>query len=146
MYTGLQHFHSFWAYLALILLVIAIVNSFLGKSSGRSFLPKDRKLAMFAMVAVHIQLVLGIILLFVGPYWEMVGEFGMGEVMKNSLNRMMVVEHPLTNIIAVILITVGWSKHKKQEAEGGKFKSIAIFYLIGLVLLLSRIPYDAWWS
>ena len=146
MYTGIQHFHSYWAYIALVLLVITIVNSFLGMSSNKPFAGKDRKLGLFTMIAIHVQFLLGIILLFTSPYWDAMLQSGMGEVMKNSLSRMMVVEHPLTNIIAVTLITIGWTRHKKQESDKGKFKSFAVFYLIGLVLLLSRIPYSAWWS
>ena len=146
MYTGIQHFHSYWAYIALILLILTIVNSFMGSSSGRAFAAKDRKLALFTMIAVHVQFLLGVILLFVSPYWETMMESGMGEVMKNSLSRMMLVEHPLTNVIAITLITIGWTRHKKQSGDKGKFKSFAIFYLIGLILLLSRIPFNSWWS
>ena len=146
MYTGIQHFHSYWAYLALILLVITIVNSFLGIKGAKAFTDKDKKLALFTMIAIHVQFLLGVILLFISPYWESMMESGMGEVMKNSLSRMMVVEHPLTNVIAITLITIGWSRHKKQDGDSGKFKSIAIFYLIGIILLLSRIPFSSWWS
>src|SRR3546814_8729542 len=50
--------------------------------------------------------------------------------------RLLALEHPLINIIAVVLITIGFSRHKKQTADASKFKSIAIFYAIGLVLIL----------
>jgi hypothetical protein len=53
-------------------------------------------------------------------------------------------EHPLINIIAIVLITIGWSKHKKAANNDAKFQSIAIFYGIGLVLILSRIPWSLW--
>ncbi|NNF34764.1 MAG: hypothetical protein HKN68_11670 [Saprospiraceae bacterium] len=146
MYTGLQHFHSFWAYLALILLILTIINSILGVTGDKPFAGKDRKLALFTLISVHIQLLIGIVLLFTSPYWAALTESGMGEVMKNSLYRMMVVEHPLTNIIAVTLITIGWSRHKKQDSDKAKHKSFMIFYLLGIILLLSRIPFSNWWS
>jgi hypothetical protein len=34
--------------------------------------------------------------------------------------------------------------HKRQTEEGKKFSRIGIFYTLGLLLLLSRIPWDAW--
>ena len=146
MYTGLQHFHSYWAYIALALLILTIANSILGVTSGKSFTNRDRKLALYTLIATHIQLLLGIVLLFTSPYWTALTGSGMGEVMKNSLYRLMVVEHPLTNIIAVTLITIGWIRHKKLTTDKAKFKSFAIFYLLGIILLLSRIPYTNWWS
>jgi heme A synthase len=146
MYTTIQTIHSYWAYLALLLLVIAIVNGFIGISRDKEFTEKDRKISLFAMLATHIQFLIGIILLFTSPYWASLMESGMGEAMGNSLVRLYTVEHPLTNVIAIIFITIGWSKHKKNENATGKFKNISYLYLIGLVLLISRIPFNAWFS
>lgn len=147
MYNFIQNFHSGWAYLALLLLVTAVVNSLLGSTSKKEFTAKDRKIALFGLIATHIQLLVGLILYFVSPLgYSNIGALGMGEVMKNAALRQTVIEHPVTNIIAIILITIGWSKHKKAEMSAAKFKSILIFYGIGLVLLLSMIPWKNWLS
>jgi len=45
------------------------------------------------------------------------------------------------NIIAIILITIGHSQSKKLD-DGSK--KILIYYTLGLVLLLSRIPWSTW--
>ncbi|MBP6557333.1 MAG: hypothetical protein KA213_03140, partial [Flavobacterium sp.] len=60
-----QKFHSGWAYLALLLLVFTVVNSFVGMSSKKEFTAKDRKIALFGLIATHIQLLVGLILYFV---------------------------------------------------------------------------------
>ena len=146
MYTTLQTIHSYWAYLTLLLLLAAVVNAIIGWTGGKAFLPRDRKISLFGMVVTHIQLLLGIILLFVSPYLTQASELGMGEVMGNSLLRLYLVEHPTINILAVVLITIGWSRHKKQATDTAKFKSIGIFYVLGLIFLLSRIPWQAWFS
>lgn len=139
MYTFVQKFHSGWAYLALLLLVFAVINSFVGMSSKKEFTAKDRKIALFGLIASHIQLLIGFILYFVSSKgFTMLGE------MKNSELRLTSLEHPLINIIAIVLITIGWSKHKKAENGSAKFKSIAVFYGIGLLLILSRIPWKMW--
>ena len=70
----------------------------------------------------------------------------MGEIMKMKEARLLMVEHPLMMIIAIVLITIGWSKHKKQTTDKGKFKTIAIFYGIALLLVLSRIPWTQWFA
>jgi NADH:ubiquinone oxidoreductase subunit 2 (subunit N) len=139
MYTFIQKFHSGWAYLALLLLVIVVVNSFAGISSKREFMPKDRKIALFGLIATHIQLVVGLILYFVSP----LGKAALGN-MEDAATRLTSLEHPLINLIAIVLITIGWSKHKRAATSEAKFKSIAIFYGLGLILILSRIPWKLW--
>ena len=64
--------------------------------------------------------------------------------MSNSIARLYLVEHPFVNIIAVALITIGYSKHKKKLTSASKLKTIAVFYTIALVLFLSRIPWSTW--
>jgi len=64
--------------------------------------------------------------------------------MKTASVRLYLVEHPLINIIAIVLITIGYSKHKKKLTSKTKFKKILIFYILCLVCLLSRIHWDVW--
>jgi NADH:ubiquinone oxidoreductase subunit 2 (subunit N) len=139
MYTFVQKFHSGWAYLALLLLVFAVVNSFMGMSSKKEFTAKDRKIALFGLIATHIQLVIGLILYFVSP----LGSSSIGQMAESDI-RLTWLEHPLINIVAIVLITIGWSKHKKAELNEAKFKTIAVFYGLGLLLILSRIPWKLW--
>lgn len=146
MYNFIKEAHSGWAYVVLILLLIAFVNALIGFSSNKQFTAKDRKISLFALIASHIQLLLAMFLYFLSPYYATMKEIGMGEVMKNSDLRLYLIEHPMINIIAIILITVGWSKHKKAIAEKAKFKSIWLMYLIALILILSRIPWNNWLS
>lgn len=108
-------------------------------SSKKEFTAKDRKIALFGLVATHIQLVVGLILYFVSP----LGKAALGE-MKDAAIRLTSLEHPLINIIAIVFITIGWSKHKKATTSTGKFRSIAVPYVIGLLLILSRIPWKLW--
>ncbi|MBQ0907593.1 hypothetical protein KBJ98_02630 [Flavobacterium sp. F-328] len=139
MYQFIQKFHSGWAYLALLILVVAVVNALIGKFSGKEFTSKDRKIALFALIAIHIQLLVGLVLYFVSP----LGLDSLGQMSDKAL-RLTSLEHPLINIIAIALITVGWSKHKNLASSESKFKTFSIFYGIGLLLILSRIPWNLW--
>jgi hypothetical protein len=145
MYTFVQKFHSGWAYLAVFILVFAVVNSLLGFTGKKEFTGKDRKIALFALVFSHVQLLIGLFLYFISPLgFSNIGTSGMGAVMKNAALRLTVIEHPIVNIVAIVLITIGWSKHKKLSASVDKFKAILIFYALGLLLILSRIPWSNW--
>jgi hypothetical protein len=139
MYEFIQKFHSGWAYLALLLLVVAELNSVIGMVSKKEFSSKDRTIALLGLIAAHIQLLVGLVLYFVSP----LGKAGLSE-MSNAAMRLTALEHPLINIIGIVLITIGWSKHKKATASDAKFKTISIFYGLGLVLILSRIPWHLW--
>lgn len=143
MYNFIQKFHSGWAYLALLILAVAVINSLIGMFSKKEFTSTDRKIALFALIAIHVQLLVGIILYFISPNGlNMIKVVGMGGLTSES--RLLALEHPLINIIAIILITIGWSKHKKVIISESKFKTFSIFYSLGLVLILSRIPWKIW--
>lgn len=135
----LQKFHSGWAYLALLLLLVAVVNAIIGFTSKKDFTTKDRKIALFALIGTHTQLLIGILLYFVSP----LGKAAFGQ-MSNAELRLTSLEHPLINLIAIVFITIGWSKHKKLINSEAKFKTFAIYYGIGLLLILSRIPWNLW--
>lgn len=141
MYTAIQTAHSFLAYIVLALLFLASVNAITGMLNKRLFKDRDLRLSLFALIVTHLQLLVGFVLYFISP--KGIEAFGQ---MSNSALRLTSLEHPLINIIAVVLITIGWSKHKKEESNNGKFKKIALFYSIGLILILSRLPWASWMS
>lgn len=139
MYEFIQKFHSGWAYIALLLLIVAVVNAALGLLGKKEFTPKDRKIAIMGLIGTHTQLLIGLILYFVSP----LGFASLGQ-MSDKMLRLTSLEHPLINIIAITLITIGWSKHKKLTTSKSKFKIFSIYYGIGLLLILSRIPWNLW--
>lgn len=138
--------HSYWAYLVLIILIIAVINAIAGLRSKREFQAKDLRISLFSLIASHIQLIIGLIAYYMSDAYSLMKEVGMGEVMKNSELRKALVEHPLMIIIAIALITIGFSKHKKKESDAAKFKTIAVYYTIALVLILGVIPWGLWFS
>ena len=144
MYDVVKSLHSYWAYLVLIVLIIATVSAIIKTVGDKEYAASDFRKSLFTLIVSHIQLLIGLVLYFVSPRLQLFSESGMGEIMKDSVNRLYLVEHPLVNIIAVALITIGYSKHKKKLTSNAKLKTIAIFCTIALVLFLSRIPWSTW--
>jgi len=147
MYTTVQFVHSWWAYLVLFVAVIATINALAGLFGKKEYQPKDFRLALFTLIVTHIQFLIGMILFFVSPYGlKSITNNGMGEVMKDSTLRLYAIEHPMMMLLAVALITIGYSKHKKKLVSGPKFKALSIFYTLGLLVMLSRIPWSQWFN
>lgn len=142
----IQFIHSYWAYLVLAVLVAATLNALIKLFTNAEFDAKDFRISLFALITMHIQLLIGIILYFTKDYLSIIGDVGMGEVMKNSALRNLIVEHPTTMIIATALVTIGYSKHKKKLVSKPKFKMLAIFYTLALFLVLAKIPWNLWFS
>lgn len=102
----------------------------------KEFTAGSKKLALFAMVAFHIQFLFGWILYFVSEKVQFVP--GM---MKVESLRFFSVEHSLMMTMAMIFITMGYAKSKRKETDVLKFRTVAIFYTIALLLVLVAIPW-----
>ena len=136
MYNLLVHLHSVNRWIVLVLMIIAIVKAFGGWFGKKEFTATDKKSALFALIFTHIQLILGIALYFISPLVS----FEEGAI-KNEIFRFYSIEHFSMMIIAIALITLGFSLSKRANESITKFKRIAIFYLIGLLIILSSIPW-----
>lgn len=133
--------HSMLRYIVLVLLVLAIIKALAGWLTKGSWKPFDDKLNLFTMISVDLQLLLGLIIFFISTRVEtaMGAEEG---IMKNASSRFLIIEHPTVMLIGIILVHIGRAKAKKATDAIKKHKSIAIFYIIALVLIISRIPWD----
>lgn len=142
MYTGLLHTHRSVAYLFLLattaLVLLAIYRRISGASGTDS---KMTLLAKLSLISGHTQLLLGLGLYFVGPWFELLTT-NTAEVMKNEDVRWFAVEHIAANIAGIVLLTIGNSKLKKASAHEAKDKTVLIFFGLGLLLILSRIPWE----
>lgn len=145
MSTAVQYLHSGWAYLVLIMLFIAVTNAIFGLIGKRPFEFRDFRINLFTLIVTHLQILIGLILFFVSPMvqWFNSG-FDKSLIMKDSTLRLINMEHPLMMIIGITLITIGFSRHKKREDAKFKYRTILIFYGIGLILILGRIPWSLW--
>ncbi len=131
--------HSYWAFIALVMLIIATVNAIIGYTSKKEFKNRDLRISLFTLIVMHIQLLIGLGWYFMSPWYKSIKASGI-----DASNRLLGVEHPIIMIIAIVLITIGWSKHKKKLNDTSKFKTIALFYSCALLLILFCIPWNQW--
>jgi hypothetical protein len=117
-----------------LLLLLAIIRAWADWLGKKPYSNGQRKLNLFAMISVHTQLLVGLILYFLSPNVQFVS--GM---MKNNTLRYWTVEHITGMLIAVILITIGHSRSKKAATPEGKHKAIATFYTIAVLIIIATL-------
>jgi len=132
MYIGMLHLHHFLPFVFFLLLIINIFRSFQGNIET----PKEDKLLLFTIVLAHVQLLIGLFLLFPFP------EIEMSVIMKDSALRFKYIEHPSMMLMAVIIITIAKSKSKRIEDLSKANKTIFLYFLIAFILIAIRTPWD----
>lgn len=133
MYEALKHAHSGFRWVILILLVFAIFNAFTRKNVYEK---KDKMIYLFAMIAMHLMLVFGIVLNFLSPKVQYASGF-----MKDASLRFYGMEHLVGMLLAIIIVTLGRRKSENAIEATEKHKKIRVFYTVGLIIVLAMIPW-----
>lgn len=137
MYNGLLHAHSGLRWIALLLLLIAIINALASKGKD-TYVKKDKMINLFTMIALHTQLLIGLALYFMNS--NNVIQYSEGW-MKNPGLRFHGMEHLVGMLLAITLITIGRRKAENAKSPRSKHGKIAVWYTIGLILILAFIPW-----
>jgi cytochrome bd-type quinol oxidase subunit 2 len=128
--NALVHAHSGLRYVVLVLLLAAITTAYSKWKNNNS---DDSKIYSFALISMHIQLLLGLILFMMSPKVNF-------DMISDKVFRFFSIEHAFMMLIAVVLITVGRARSRKAVA-GNKHRTILYFYLMALILILIAIPW-----
>jgi hypothetical protein len=134
LYSFFKLFHSGFRYVVILLVVLAILGALAGWLGKKPYTDGNRKLNLFAMISVHTQFLLGIILYFLSPFVVFAKT-----TMKDPMARYWTVEHITMMLFAIILITIGHSKSKKITIPEGKHRAIAIFYILAFIVVVIAI-------
>lgn len=132
--------HNLIRWAILLFGVWTVINALRGSSSGKLYTPTDNKVSLFFMISCDIQLLVGLILYFNGPWFALL-KSNTKEVMKDSAMRFFALEHILLMIIAWILVHAGRSAVKKSLSDRLKHKRSLIYFGIALLLILLMIPW-----
>ncbi len=138
--------HSYWAILTLAILLFGVINFTAAYLKKRDYKTQDLRISLFVLIFAHIQLLIGLAYYFTSPAYKHLKEIGMSAGMKDAHLRMLTIEHPITMILAIVLITIGFSRHKKKKTSQKTFQTLAIYYGLALILILSRIPWGQWFE
>jgi hypothetical protein len=140
MYEFIRSTHSSLRWVLLLVLLFVIVRSWMGFVNKHSYNKLDNATSGALVGLAHLQLLLGLLLYFgLSPITQLAfSDFG--AAMKDSQLRLYAVEHFITMLAAVALIQVGRIVSKKASDDTSKYKKMAIFTTIALLLMISRMP------
>ncbi len=135
MYGGLLHAHSGLRWLVLVFLIWAIANAF-SKKNQTTASKSDKMPVLLGLIFTHLQLDFGFILYFISPKVHFNPGF-----MKETVTRFYAMEHISLMLIAIVLITIGYSKFKRASSPELGQKAVLFYYGLGLLLILISIPW-----
>jgi hypothetical protein len=139
MYTTLLILHSWIRWIALVAIVGATLAVVRGKVEGTSSVA-DRW-GLLAMMALDIQMLIGLILyLVVSPNMQEIRAH-FGEAMKNPQLRFWAVEHVTAMFVALILVHVGRVLARKARTPAAKRVRLLVCFGIATVAMFLGTPW-----
>lgn len=140
MYTLLLVAHSIVRWLVLAALLYTLYRSYRGWFSERTFSKQDRLFQNITTRTVHLQFLLGLVLYVVSPVIQSLFQ-NFSEAVGQTAIRFFAMEHSVMMLIAVVLITIGSKNTRKKSRDREKFKTLAIWFTIALIVILISIPW-----
>lgn len=140
MYSTLLTLHSLVRWLVLTSLLFAIYRAYHGWFTKKAYSPFDNSVRHWTATIAHIQLMIGLVLYFISP---IVNYFlhNYAEAVHQREIRFFGMEHSLMMLIAIIVITIGSAKAKRKPTDREKFKTMALWFTVGLLIILTSIPW-----
>ena len=141
MYSFLLALHSLVRWFVLASLLFAIYRSYRGWLLKKPFSKLDEQVRWITATIAHIQLIFGLWLYFISP---IVSYFlhNFKDAVHNRQIRFFGMEHITMMLTAIVLITIGSAKAKRKGTDMVKFKTMAIWFTIALLVILSSIPWS----
>jgi cation transport ATPase len=130
--------HSWIRWILIILIFVVLVKSYKGWRKNKAFAADDNKYSLMLMIFADIQLLLGIVLMFVSPYVKMPLDTEEG---MRHIQRFWTMEHSTMMILAIVLIHLGRSFSKKAGNDQLKHKRLFLFTLVAVFFILAAIPW-----
>lgn len=139
-YTLLLAIHSFFRWIVLTGLLLALVQAYRGWLAEKPYTAFQNTIRHTTATIAHIQLLLGLSLYFISPLVKYFLQ-NFKEAVHDREIRFFGMEHSLMMVLAVTIITIGSVLAKRKTNDKEKFKTQAIWFTIALLVILSNIPW-----
>lgn len=135
--TGLIDLHSAIRYLVLILFIGSLFTAWRGFIDNRSYTDGVHRWHLVTRIFVNIQAIIGLILYFLNGFYQA----WTNSALRQGMFGFFGIAHIIGMIIGIALINIGHQRSLQAETDHDKYKRIAIFYTIGIVVIFLMIPW-----
>lgn len=141
MYAFILALHSLIRWFVLASLFFALYRAYAGWLGNKAYSKFDDRVRVITATIAHIQLTIGLWLYFISPIANyFISHFK--EAVHNRQIRFFGMEHITMMLIGITLITIASAKAKRKATGEEKFKTMAIWLTIALLVILSSIPWS----
>ena len=140
MYQTLIFLHSLVRWLVLVSLLSAIIRAYRGYTSGQVFTKMDDSIRHWTATIAHIQLIIGFTLYFTSPISKtFFAHFN--EAVAHTNLAFFGIAHILFMLISIVILTIGSALAKRQSTDKEKFRTMLVWFSVGLGLIFLAIPW-----
>ena len=132
----IENLHYNWTVLLLLILFINVLNAFFRRISGKKLSILDLRICLFGLIFSYFHLLISLTLYFISSTFDQWFENSIDNIVTSNELRSNLVINPLTNILAVCFVNLGWKLKKNHFKSSKKFLRVAIFYGLGLILFI----------
>lgn len=100
----------------------------------------DNTARIVAASSAHLQLVIGLTLYVISPVVRYFLTYFKEAVHQREI-RFFGMEHVTMMLLAIVLLTIGSAKTKRKTTDRQKFKTMAIWFTIALLIIFLSIPW-----
>lgn len=138
MYSSLLAIHSLFRWLVLLSLLYAIGSAYQGYSKNRAFTKTDDSIRHWTATIAHIQLIIGFTLYLISPLIRV-----FLNTVKQSTGQLVFFgfAHIGLMLAALVVITISSASAKRRLTSQEKFRTMLVWFSIGLAIILLAIPW-----
>jgi len=140
MYNILFPLHSLVRWLVVASLLYAIYRAYRGLVTNKLFSHHDNSVRHNAASIAHLQLVIGVWLYLISPIIHYFLH-NYNEAVHQREIRFFGMEHNIMMLAAIIIISIGSASAKRKLTDREKFKTMATWFTIALIIILISIPW-----
>lgn len=141
MYPIFLAVHNILRWIALILVIVALVRAYWGWFGKREWTSTDKRVGSFYSISLDVQILLGLLLYFFFSPLTTVVLSDFGAAMSSDGLRFFALEHVFYMILAVVLAHVGVITARRAEEDNAKHRRAAIWFSLSLITLLLGMPW-----
>lgn len=108
----IENLHYNWTVLLLLILFINVLNAFFRRISGKKFSTLDLRICLFGLIFSYFHLLISLTLYFISSTFDQWFENSIDNIVTSNELRSNLVINPLTNILAVCFVNLGWKLKK----------------------------------